>query len=198
MALTINPAVSGGRARWALDASAFLLGVFVGTLATLWVVLVAETLVGMLSSARVVALVVAGLVAYASLRDLGFAIPVPYRRQQVPEPLRQMLPPPVVAVLYGAQLGAGFLTPFTYGVHSTYALAAPLLHGALLVAAAGLFALGKATVLLASADLRTMDAVAYSSPRRFHLSLIQIVALRATSLGVSAVLVLTLVRGDSV
>ena len=67
------------------------------------------------------------VVALAVARDLGVNAPVPYRNVQVPQVLRYLLPPGLLAFTYGTQLGVGFLTRFTYSTHTALMVALPCL-----------------------------------------------------------------------
>jgi hypothetical protein len=88
----------------------------------------------------------------AMAKDAGLRVPVPYRPVQVPQVLRYVLSPTLLAWTYGAHLGAGFLTRYTYSTHTAVMLSLPLfvempllVFGSLLA-----FAVGKSVALLAS------------------------------------------------
>jgi hypothetical protein len=152
MAMTINPAVSRvGYRRWLLHLTAFVLGVIVGSLTTYAVAHAAYRLLGLLwpHAWLFVAFLAVGL---AALRDLGVGAPVPYPHgRQVPEWLRRVLPPGPAAFLYGGELGAGFLTRFTYSTHTAFvALLASQANAAVVLSSTAAFALGKSVVLLTS------------------------------------------------
>jgi hypothetical protein len=79
--------------------------------------------------------------------------PVPYRNVQVPQVLRYLLPPSLLALAFGAQLGTGFLTRYTYSTHTAAMLLLPLAINdpAVIVMTVVAFALGKGLVVIASA-----------------------------------------------
>ena len=149
MAATINPAVSGVTyRRWLAHVAAFAVAVFVSAAAVYVVVRALFAIVA--GTVGPGAWLAAGGVVLATcvLRDIGVSVPVPYRNVQVPEWVRATLPPGATAFAYGAHLGLGFLTRFTYSTHAAFVLALPFVHGVGLVAAVlAVFALGKIVVL---------------------------------------------------
>jgi hypothetical protein len=167
MATTINPAVSRvTAAQWFLHLGLFVFGLAVGaTVACVAVVAVAagvEAVAGLAAWAVVAALVIAVAVA----RDLGVNAPVPYRDVQVPQVLRYLVPPSLLALAFGAHLGTGFLTRFTYSSHTAFMVTLPLVITDPLVVATTilLFAAGKAMVLVAF-HRRSPEEVALISER---------------------------------
>ena len=167
MALTIHPAVSRvSNRRWAFHVGLFALGVAVGALGTYVVCHALFDLVARLSPTvwLAVALPIVGL---AALHDLGLHVPVPYpTRKQVPEWLRHIVAPGVAAAAYGAQLGTGFLTRFTYSTHAAFvALLAPQSPGPLVAVSVLAFAASKAIVILASPTRGSYHEI---EPRLLH------------------------------
>ncbi len=152
MALTINPAVSRVSYRkWAVHVCLFVAGVGSGAFATYAIVRAIYALVTAISPVAWPAVAVP-LVGLAVLRDLGLGVPVPYpSRRQVPEWLRSMVPPGVVATAFGAQLGTGFLTRFTYSTHTAFvALLAPQASPMVVGFAVLAFAVSKGIVVVSS------------------------------------------------
>lgn len=188
MALTINPAVSRGNRGWLVDSAFFFAGTLVGATASLVLCLAVVLALGAVLPGGLVAGLLVVIVAAAALHDLGLPFPLPYRQRQVPEPLRELLPTSAVALVFGAMLGVGFLTLFTYSTHLALLVAMPFLPsvGAMLAAVA-VFALGKSLVLVSVAGAATLEEV----PLRFRWSRPRIRVLRATtatlSLAIAAV-----------
>lgn len=150
MAATINPAVSGSTLRrWAIHVAGFAVAVFVAATAIYAMLRVAFAIVaGLLGESAW--LIPAGIVvALCVLRDLGVRqAPVPYRDVQVPEWVRASMLPGVTSLIYGAHLGVGFLTRFTYSTHATFLLLLPYVeNGLVAVAALAAFAAGKTIIL---------------------------------------------------
>ncbi len=190
MAMTVNPAVSGTRRNWFGHSLAFLVGAFLGAVASITAVYVLERLVALAIGDQALALVVAGVIGLAVLADLGFPIPLPYRKQQVPEHFRDIFPPSVVASFFGFMLGVGFLTLFTYSIQLAFLLAVPLAGGpGWGLAAAAAFAAGKTVVLGAAAGIPGLGAIG----PRFHTSRRRLRVLKLTTAAVSTFLVATLV-----
>lgn len=151
----LNPAVSGARySRWLGHLAVYVAAVALGAAATAFVLVVLETGVDRVGGGKVAWLAVAApLVILAIARDLGAHAPVPYRNVQVPQVLRYLLSPTLLALAYGAQLGTGFLTRFTYSTHTAAILLLPLAidnPGVVALTVAAL-ALGKGVVVAASA-----------------------------------------------
>jgi hypothetical protein len=152
MAMTINPAVSrASYRRWLLHVALFALGVSGGALTTYFATRGLYLLVSGVSASAWLLLAISVLVL-AALRDLGAPAPVPYRNgKQVPEWLRRMLPTGAVATVYGAELGTGFLTRFTYSAHTAFAvMLAAQAHAGWIALAIAAFAAGKSIVLFTS------------------------------------------------
>lgn len=152
MAMTINPAVSRvGYRRWTLHVGLFVTGAAGGALLTYAVAHAAYRLLVTASPAAWL-LVALPVVALAALRDLGVNAPVPYPRgRQVPAWLRRMVAPGVAALAYGVQLGAGFLTNFTYSTHTAFvALLATQAQVSVVGVGVLAFALCKSIVLFTS------------------------------------------------
>jgi hypothetical protein len=144
MALTINPAVSGGRRRWVSHSAVFGGGVFVGAF---------FVLLGSLATLTVLQGFALASIAWVALRDVGLRVPVPYRSSQVPEHFREQLPPSIVAAAFGTMLGTGLLTRFTYSLHFAVLVAIGLIGStSLIVYAAIALAVGKSVVLLVAAS----------------------------------------------
>jgi hypothetical protein len=168
MALTINPAVSGGHKRWLSHGAAFFVGVWFGGLIALAGLLILVGVAGQVVSVRWLAVSAAATMAYAALHDLGLPLPLPYRNRQVPEWLRDVLPGGLVAAVFGAMLGVGFLTLFTYSTHLAVLLALPFLSSAwAMVAGVAVFAAGKTLVLVGVIGAESLDDVpVHWDPRR--------------------------------
>lgn len=183
MALTVNPAVSGTRSRWIVHSLAFVAGAFTGALVSLLVMLLfLLVLSSVLPDVAVVGIAV-GAIAWATLHDLGLPLPLPYRRQQVPEWFRSALPPGIVATAFGFQLGVGFLTLFTYSVHVAVLVALPFLPSlGAMVAVVAVFALAKAIVLAATFGTRSTEELT----RRFEWGRTRMRTLRLTTAAASA------------
>jgi hypothetical protein len=153
MGTTINPAVTRvSRRQWSLHVWIFAASVAAGALVSYvtlyFVIAVLRGVVGNAAAAGVVA----GAIALVAGRDLGLPVPVPYRKAQVPDWIRRVAPPSLTALLYGVQLGTGFLTRFTSSAHFAFALALVFLgRGWQVFAAITAFALGKSIVIVVSA-----------------------------------------------
>jgi hypothetical protein len=89
-----------------------------------------------------IAIVVLVSVVYGARELLALPIPLPERRAQVPDWWRTFYSPGTTALMYGAGLGAGFLTYLTYGTYVSVAALAVVsgdpLVGAILCAPFGL------------------------------------------------------------
>jgi hypothetical protein len=189
MALTINPAVSGTRRRWLLHGFGFLVGAFLGALVALLVMLIAVYGASTVLPRTVVIGAAVAVITWAVLHDLGLPLPLPYRRRQVPEWLRNALPPGVVATSFGFQLGVGFLTLFTYSTHLAVLVALPFLSslGSMVIVVA-IFALGKSLVLVAMGGTSTDEFTS-----RFEWGRARMCALRLTTAGASALVAVALI-----
>lgn len=185
MALTINPAVSRGRRGWIIDSGAFFGGALLGAVASLALCLAVIAGASAVLPGELVIGILVFVVVAAALHDLGLPIPLPYRQRQVPEWLREMLPTSAVAFVFGAMLGFGFLTLFTYSTHLALLAALPLLPSlGAMVAALVVFALGKSLVLASVTGTTTLEEV----PGRFRWSRPRIRVLRATTAALSLAL----------
>lgn len=182
MALTINPAVSGTRTRWFVHIAAFFAGVWLGGLISLAMVL---AIVGGLSSVlprAALAAVLLAVVVWAAGKDLGFPLWLPYRQRQVPEWLRDALPPGGIAAFYGVMLGVGFLTLFTYSTQLAVLVALPFVRPeATMLGAMAAFAAGKTLVLATATGASSSAAVA----ARFHWTRHRARVLRLTTAAMS-------------
>jgi hypothetical protein len=172
MALTINPAVSGTRRKWILHSLGFLAGAFAGSLVALLLVLIIVAAASLLVPTAAIVAVSVSVILWAALHDLGVPLPLPYRSQQVPEWLRNVLPPGAVATAFGFQLGVGFLTLFTYSTHLAILVALPFLSSlGSMVAVIAIFAIGKTIVLAATLGTTSTQELLPrfdSSRRRMH------------------------------
>ena len=160
MVETITPVVHGGRNRryWTsiglhvlgTTASAALLGVLLGGLGALlgapW------GRAGLLALALVSAL-------YAARELFRLPVPLPDLDRQVPDWWRTFFSPQIAALLYGFELGVGFVTYLSYGtfaaVTAAVFVAGDPMRGALLCGAFG-FARGLSIALVARPDPENM------------------------------------------
>jgi hypothetical protein len=189
MALTINPAVSGGRANFILHSAAFAGGAFMGALISAFLlVLVYGVLVTFFPEDWVTAGALA-LITWAVLHDLGAPVQLPYRPGQVPEWFRRALPPGAVALAFGMQLGVGFLTFFTYSAQLAMLVALPFL-GSLgdILLVIGVFSIGKTLVLLTTLGTTSVDQI---TPR-FKWTVARARILRITTACTSVIVGVTL------
>jgi hypothetical protein len=153
MATTINPAVSGASyRRWSFHVVLYTIGVAVGALLSYGVVYALYSAITYSLPRWAWLAAAAPFLAVVVLRDLGAHVRVPYpERTQVPEWLRHVLPPALVALAYGGELGVGFLTRFTYSTHLAFVVALPLAGSTTTVAALALvFAAAKTIVVVTS------------------------------------------------
>jgi hypothetical protein len=159
MALTINPAVSGGTRRFVLHSSLFFVGAFLGALATVVVVVPIFSLFRLGLPGRLTPLFLLP-VGWAVLHDLGLRVPLPYRNRQVPEWFRDTLPDAAVAWIFGLMLGVGFLTLFTFSTQLAFVLSLGYLasFGQMMVVV-GTFAAGKTIVLLCAVGTKSLEDV---------------------------------------
>lgn len=184
MALTINPAVSGTRKRWFIHIAAFFIGVWLGGLISLAVVIAVVGGLGSLLPRVALAACLLGVIFWAAAKDLGAPLWLPYRQRQVPEWLRDALPPGAIAVLYGVMLGVGFLTLFTYSTQLAMLVALPLVRSeAIMLGAIAAFAAGKTLVLAVATGASSSAAVG----ARFHWTRHRARVLRLTTAFVSVV-----------
>lgn len=156
MALTLSPA-GRGAPRWLTSAGAYVVGVFAGGMVALLVTLVVYESASSFLPLGAVATLAIIAIGVGVLRDVGASVPVPYRDVQVPEHLRHVLPIEATAVAYGAQLGFGFSTKFTFGLHLAMIAMLPFLSSiGEMMLVIGLFAVGKGLVLVTA--IGTEDA----------------------------------------
>ena len=102
------------------------------------------------------ALVVVVSVTYAARELLALPIPLPERRAQVPDWWRTFYSPGTTAMMYGAGLGAGFLTYLTYGTYVSVATLA-VVSGDPIVGAILCIPFGLARGLSVLVSRRTID-----------------------------------------
>ena len=153
MATTINPAVSGvSYRRWVGHVGLYIAGVSSGAMLTYALTHALYAAVSSVAPPAGWLVVALPLVGLAALRDLGVHAPLPYPAlRQVPEWLRQMLPPGATALAYGSQLGTGFLTRFTYSTHTAFVMILASQSSVWIVGPAVLaFALAKSVSVLTS------------------------------------------------
>jgi hypothetical protein len=159
MVLTINPAVCGGRRLWVRDMLLFFGGAVGGAFASLAVASLVVAGIGLLGTSLQSRAVAASLL-YVAVRDFGFRVTVPYRSAQVPEWLRRVVPSWMTALVYGAMLGGGFLTLYTFSSHFAMWASAPLVAGTFGMAAiAAAFAFGKTLVVMSAIGTVNLDQV---------------------------------------
>ena len=192
MAMTINPAVSGASIRrWLVHVGLYAAGGFTGML---WTYAAFRGLYLAVASlvAPVAWLPVAlPLIALAALRDLGVRAPVPYpKRRQVPEWLRHMVPPGVTAFAYGAELGLGFATRFTYSTHFAFVAALALVPLPAAAAAAAAFAVAKSIVVLTSLGGSSYGVFEARMLKRHRTRLLGQKALRLTNAAIAVAVAL--------
>lgn len=157
MAETISPAVHGGRnfAYWRAVA-VHILGAALAAAALGLVLGSVGAVVGApwLSAAPTVVAAVA--VLYFLRETMGFPVPVPHLRRQVPDWWRTFYSPAVSSLLYGLGLGAGFFTYLSFGTLAAVAVAA-LATGNPLWGAALCAPFGAARGVSVLASLRALD-----------------------------------------
>lgn len=148
MALSINPAVSRTLTRFSADAAVFFAGTVIGSALAVSLAWTTLGLIRVATSEHVAIAAAILVIALAAARELGAAVPLPYRRQQVPERWRGTMPTWAFSFLYGLLLGFGFVSPFTYSTHLAMLAGVPFV-GSLtsLTLAIGLFAIGKSLSL---------------------------------------------------
>lgn len=156
---TINPAVSGSRRTWVRQIGGFLLGSYAGAMASaLLVIVIFVPLRHYLGD--LLPLLVVVVATPVVLRDFGVRVPVPYRQDQVPEWIRHVLPPVPTAIVYGAQLGFGFLTRFTKSTHMAFLLIIGAIgFTPIILASIGVYAFARTLVLGAGIGTETVQEV---------------------------------------
>lgn len=165
MVLTINPAVSGTRRLWLRDVFLYLVGTILGAIASLAlaVFLFATMEVGL--GDDFLPILSIALVSLGLLHQIGAPVPVPYRKEQVPEWWRNALPAGLVPFSYASVLGFGFLTPFTSSAHLAFLSSVPLVTSIPgVIISVGLFALGKSAVLVLGRGSISLDEVRHRLP----------------------------------
>lgn len=192
MAMTIHPAVSGTMRRWGLEAALFAAGAFVGALTSLVVLSIAVNALESLVPLTVLVGLVAAVIVWAVVHDLGVPVPLPYRRRQVPEPFRDWMPREATATIFGFTLGIGFLTLFTYSAQLAFFLLVPFANSTtVLIGGALAFALGKSIVLIQALQTKTVsDVVSRLVSKRMEL-----VFLRGASATIAIVAAISLIVG---
>jgi hypothetical protein len=136
-------------------------------------------------------IVVGGIAAIYALREAArLPVPLPNLRRQVPEWWRTFFAPPTAALLYGVELGVGFVTYLSFGTFVAVGAAAmasgdPLL-GAALCAPFGV-ARGLSVVLASANEHRTVERLerlaAGGAPRAVNAAVL--IALAAAALSAS-------------
>lgn len=189
----LNPAVSrAGYRRWLGHLSLYVLAVALGGLATWFVVVILATGFERVGGEIGWVCTAAAIVSLAIARDLGAGTPVPYRNVQVPQVLRYLLPPSLLALAYGAQLGTGFLTRYTYSTHTATMLLLPLAINdpAVIAMTVGALALGKGVVVVSSVGT-TSDEGPQGIDRRLRWRPRGLRIMRAVNAGAAALLVVS-------
>lgn len=150
MVQTINPAGSGGQARYLRDVVVFFLGASLGGVVSVMVIWELGSMARRLPGGAIPRLIALALVVLGVLREGGAHLPVPYRSIQVPERWRQVRPMSMAAFAYGAVLGLGFATVFVSSAHLSMMAGVTMADGLQtpVFGALGL-AFGKAGTLLA-------------------------------------------------
>jgi hypothetical protein len=194
MVQTINPAVSGGRAKWIVGIVAFFCGAAAGAAVTLGASAFVGDLLVQLGAAQWLRWACVLILIAAMLRELGLAIPLPYKSRQVPEPWRWKLPFCASACGYGAVLGLGFATLFVSSSHLAMVLGVAGAGSFTLAASAAiLFATGKTVVFLSVVGTHSLEDVLASIPFRFRNEHRRILARNTAGVLVSGLVLWTLV-----
>lgn len=119
MGTTLNPAVRRvSLITWGGWVGLFGLAVTVGVLTLAVPARAGFAVASLLAPHQALTFLAVASVAFAVARELGFAVPVPYRNVQVPETWRRVLPGWLLATAFGFQLGLGFSTRFTTSLHT--------------------------------------------------------------------------------
>lgn len=161
MALTIHPAVCGTRRNWLRECVIFTSGATGGAFAAILLLTAAiSCLVAVVPIPNVALGVVCAGIGLAALKDWGLAIPLPYRRGQVPEHLRTLLPRRLVALVFGLMLGFSFVTYFASSVQLAVFGCAALSRSAETTLAVSLcFAVGKSLPIVVGLFANGLDGV---------------------------------------
>lgn len=124
MAMTVHPAVSRvSYRRWVGQVLLFAAGAAIGGLVTYGLARAVYLVLAESVSPTLWMALCTVLIGLAVAKQGGLDAPVPYRGQaQVPEWLRWMVLPEFAAAIYGAELGFGFLTRFTFATHMAFVL----------------------------------------------------------------------------
>jgi hypothetical protein len=192
MALTINPAVGRTRRGWLIHSVWFFAGAVIGGLVALSLVLIATLCLTAVLPDQWVRALIALVIGWAILGDLGLGVRLPYRRRQVPEWLREALPDSAVALAFGSMLGVGFITLFTYSTHLAMLLALPFVGSVeLMILGITIFALGKSIVLAVGIGVSSVDQIA----PRFRTTRAGLRSLRVATAVSSAAIGVLLVTG---
>src|SRR5919108_2719088 len=161
MVETITPVVHGGRrSRWGVAVALHLLGAGLSA-AALGAVLGGLGWVLGAPWGSVGSWAVAAVAALYALRELfGLPVPLPDRREQVPEWWRRFFGPSATAFLYGLGLGVGFLTYLRHGTLVAVALVVlasgdPVLGASILAA----FGVARGLTVLFAAPGTTAEGV---------------------------------------
>jgi cytochrome c biogenesis protein CcdA len=159
VAETVAPVVHGVR-RWLVAVAAFAAGSVAAGAGLGWALGWASARAG--GGGEHGAWAAAAVVGAYAAREAGFLrLPVPQLRRQVPQRWREVLPLPATAFLYGAGLGAGFITYVPVATLAAVAAAIALADPAAGTVALAAFGAGRAIVLVAAtAGLRDWDAAA--------------------------------------
>jgi hypothetical protein len=116
MVETITPVVHGGRrGRWGIAVGAHVLGAGLGAAALGGALGLAGRALGAAWGAPGLWVVAAVAAVYAGRELLGIPVPLPDRKEQVPEWWRTFFGPVSAPFLYGLGLGVGFLTYLRHG-----------------------------------------------------------------------------------
>lgn len=172
MGVTINPAVNGvSYRRWGFYTALYGIGIAAGATAVYALVATIEAGVGAVVGERNLLIGLAVIVAAAVARDLGVPVRMPYREQtQVSQRVREQLGPSMTSIVYGAHLGVGFLTRYTYSTHLAFVLLLPLVESGVAVATLIVaFAAAKTYPILVAADDRPYSAFEVANLHRFRI-----------------------------
>lgn len=201
MVETITPVVHGGRrGRWGTAVGVHILGAGLGAAALGGALGLAGLALGAPWGAPGLSVVAAVAAVYAGRELLGIPVPLPDRKEQVPEWWRTFFGPNSAPFLYGLALGVGFLTYLRHGTLVAVAALA-VISGDPGLAALILVPFGLArglTVLLAAPGVSAegigsvmarLDALALSEvPRRVNgIALVALGSVAAVSAPLAAV-----------
>jgi hypothetical protein len=185
--------VSGAsKINWLAHIALYLVGIAAGATATTFVLTVIATGVEQFGGRLAWLAIATIIIALAIGRDLGVNAPVPYRNVQVPQVLRYLLPPSLLAIAYGGQLGLGFLTRYTYSTHTAAMLLLPLALPDPILMALTVLALGagKSVVVIVTAGT-TSDEGPRAIDARLRWRPNGIRALRAMSAAAALLLIVS-------